>query len=102
MQSHTTDYAKVLSSEFGQQAQSFYTQTSNNIKSVHDEAQRIAAEKKHVSNTASAGLETTAGAGASTGSGLTSTSAGAPVSETSATGNVPESAIPVTSAPRLS
>lgn len=47
------DYAKVLSSEFGQQAQSFYTQTSNNIKSVHEEASRIAADKKSAAALAS-------------------------------------------------
>jgi hypothetical protein len=44
-----TDYTKVLQSEFGQQALSFYTSTSNNIKSVHEEAQRIANDRKHAS-----------------------------------------------------
>merc|ERR1712225_222788 len=46
-------YSKVLTSEFGQQAQSFYTQTSNNIKSVHEEASRIAADKKNAAAAAS-------------------------------------------------
>lgn len=60
-------YSKVLSSEFGQQALHFYTQTSNNIKSVHEEAQRIAADKKHASAVASDATGSGSAASASEG-----------------------------------
>ena len=43
------DYSRALSSQYGQQAQSFYTTTKNSLKDVHEEASRIAADKKHAS-----------------------------------------------------
>jgi len=49
-------YNRILDTEFGQQALKFYTETSNNIKSVHDEASRIAADKKQASTSASSTL----------------------------------------------
>lgn len=42
-------YTRALQSQYGQQAQSFYTTTKNTLKDVHEEASRIAADKKHAS-----------------------------------------------------
>lgn len=75
---HCADYDRILRSEFGQQARHFYTQTSNNIKSVHEEASRIAADKKQASGIASGALQTP-------GSGA------APVTTASSTSTVPAS-----------
>lgn len=66
------DYSRALSSQYGQQALSFYTTTKNSLKDVHEEASRIAADKKHASaiagdiNTADAADNTTAASVAST------------------------------------
>ena len=43
----TADYSRALNSQYGQQALSFYTTTKNSLKDVHEEASRIAADKKH-------------------------------------------------------
>jgi len=40
-------YSRALNSQYGQQALSFYTTTKNSLKDVHEEASRIAADKKH-------------------------------------------------------
>lgn len=71
-----TDYDRILRSEFGQQARHFYTQTSNNIKSVHEEASRIAADKKQATNIASGSAHTLGSTGAASSTTADATTAG--------------------------
>lgn len=76
-------YTRALQSQYGQQAQAFYTTTRNNIKDVHEEASRIAADKKHASAVAN---DTTTAPGATTDSmGAAAQTAGQPVSSTTTT-----------------
>lgn len=39
-------YLKAISSPFGQKVRAFYTSTSKQVGDIHEEARRIAAERK--------------------------------------------------------
>ncbi|KAL7419237.1 hypothetical protein Q5752_006074 [Cryptotrichosporon argae] len=75
-------YSKALGTPVGQKVSSFYTQTQKQVLDVHEEAKRIAAEKKAAGGTPTASTPTTA----------TDPAAPAPASASASASAVPEKA----------